>query len=312
MDIDINSNINNLPDDMLVQIMIDLPLKDLLHTCRINRRVNNFCRQDRLWKVKVLQDFPNLQHPPTLPYREIYIKWYTMINAKTSIFYISLQIFSGYRASYNLQQDIDQLNRTGSFLQTYRGKGIKRGDIINFFKFQAIYDGTIFQPINLVDDKLYIPTKFPVIDEFPIRYWIELTMVSYYTVYVPFNPQPYKKEIIENFRSIDLSSDIWENELTQLRYSLKIMFNIGDSQMYDIYETNFVHSNGFIYTILIVVPYSRSIDEIISYLLQQQHFLFLLDKHYKHPLVTFDLSPYNPELTLVTIDPVLLIASSRR
>lgn len=52
-----DTRFNNLPDDMLIEIMLDMDYRSLKQLCRTNKRINKICRNETFWRDKYIQDF---------------------------------------------------------------------------------------------------------------------------------------------------------------------------------------------------------------------------------------------------------------
>ena len=199
-------------------------------------------------------------------------------------------------------------SKIDSIIDQLKQEGMKRGDIVTIIyhineDFMAIYDGTKLQPF-ISHTFLGFPREYEVIEEFPIRFWSKIAespMAAYARlyegIYVPFNPQPYAQQILDNFQIVQTSPPF---PIKKYNQSVEHVLQVNSG--YNIYHTFFLHPNSCTYTILIIVPHTRLSNTIIPYLLEQRYFSYLSDDIYKLPNLKIDLSPYNPELTLVLID----------
>lgn len=64
----------NVPEDVIIQLALDLDLPDLLNLCRVSRRFDrNTCRNDIFWMNKSIRDFGrNVTKPFNMSWREFY------------------------------------------------------------------------------------------------------------------------------------------------------------------------------------------------------------------------------------------------
>lgn len=181
--------LNQLPIDILIEILSKLKLVDLFQLCQINQRISHLCQDDRFWRFKLFQDFPQVPLPIPGTAKRIYMDHYRLLG-RAKMFTIKYGITS------RLTSIIDQLKE----------EGIKRGDIVHI-KYQrhytldimVIYDGTRLRPF-FADPYSVIPIEFEVIEEFSIRHWSNIPQLP--IIYVPFNLNRYAKQIRQNFQPI--------------------------------------------------------------------------------------------------------------
>lgn len=76
-------SIKRLPNELIYNILIELPLPSLLNFCEINKNYREICRDDIFWKYKTFNDFPEKANFRTdnyemgqLSWKEYYIKLY--------------------------------------------------------------------------------------------------------------------------------------------------------------------------------------------------------------------------------------------
>lgn len=53
-------NPDTLPDEVLIKIFMDSDIKDIIHLCQTNKRLNEICRDQGLWLEKIKSNFPNI------------------------------------------------------------------------------------------------------------------------------------------------------------------------------------------------------------------------------------------------------------
>ena len=55
------TSLQDLPRDLLIQLALDLDLKDIFRLCQSNRRSNEIiCESDTFWRRKLIKDYPNI------------------------------------------------------------------------------------------------------------------------------------------------------------------------------------------------------------------------------------------------------------
>ena len=65
-------NFDYLPDELILSILVDLPILDLMHFCQTDKRIQNLCFDERLWKQRVLNEFGHNQKHRNLTWRQFY------------------------------------------------------------------------------------------------------------------------------------------------------------------------------------------------------------------------------------------------
>ena len=310
------SNISQLPNDMLIEIFLNLSLRDLFRICKTNRQFYHLCLDDRLWKLKLLRDFPELPLLDRLPeqqnYGELYVYRYWILNGRAKIFRITPQDIPKYTNFDNIDKILLKLNNADSLINRLIKDGLKDGDIVylvskNSIMQQFIYNGYRFIFLKKEIGSIYIPSQFKVIglgaplrgEDLPIRYWLKMNQD--FNVYVSFNPEPYDAQIIENFKPIKVDdSPTNDDRITSI-------FQKGSG--YKFHETWFIASNDITYFILIAYRFFRRTN-ILTTLLRKQYFLYLTEDLYTLPNLQFDLSKYHPDRTIfVVYDKLLFIPS---
>lgn len=70
----LSTNLENLPDDMLIEIIFHAQPSELKALCRSNSRLANLCRNPEVWKRKLQAQFPNARKKYQGYERERYIE----------------------------------------------------------------------------------------------------------------------------------------------------------------------------------------------------------------------------------------------
>ena len=65
-------NFDYLPDELILPILVDLPILDLMHFCQTDKRIQNLCFDERLWKQRVFNEFGHDQKHRNLTWRQFY------------------------------------------------------------------------------------------------------------------------------------------------------------------------------------------------------------------------------------------------
>ena len=50
-------NFSHLPDELILPILIDLPIVDLIHFCQTDKRIQNLCQDEILWRERLRKDY---------------------------------------------------------------------------------------------------------------------------------------------------------------------------------------------------------------------------------------------------------------
>ena len=81
-----------IPDELLYNIMIYLPPRTLLTSCRVNSRYNAICSDKPFWKEKLLMDYGVLDIPFNLSDKELYINLTYGTIRKVPVFYAGSKV----------------------------------------------------------------------------------------------------------------------------------------------------------------------------------------------------------------------------
>lgn len=161
------SYLEQLPTDILIQILINLPIKDLISLCQTNQKIHQVCLLDRLWTGRLRQEYPEFPIPPQVNLRNFYFRllW---LQSRAKIFRITAKDILQNTHFKNVNTFVRAINTRTPLLTRLKTQGVKRGDIlliisINRVTFVFIYDGSQWQRNTTLI--LTIPPQFPVIDE---------------------------------------------------------------------------------------------------------------------------------------------------
>jgi len=59
-------NTLSIPSDIIINILVNLPIKTLLTTCQSNKKIYNVCNNDYMWRLRITKEFgPTLELPKT-------------------------------------------------------------------------------------------------------------------------------------------------------------------------------------------------------------------------------------------------------
>jgi hypothetical protein len=61
-----------LTTDALFNILLNLPFRDLLRTCSLNKQAQQICDTNNFWYLKVTRDFGRIDNPTNIPWGLIY------------------------------------------------------------------------------------------------------------------------------------------------------------------------------------------------------------------------------------------------
>jgi hypothetical protein len=62
----------NYPQEMIYQIMLEMPYLDILHFCQSNHSIQHFCESPHLWFSLLQRDFPNIDLTGITEYKWLY------------------------------------------------------------------------------------------------------------------------------------------------------------------------------------------------------------------------------------------------
>lgn len=95
---------NNLPDELLIEQLILLPVEQILKTCTVDQKFARICKNDTLWSLLTKRDFPEeIQYKPSLiSWRNYYIDVYK--SPFIPIYYFSTIIGVDRLTPYNLKK----------------------------------------------------------------------------------------------------------------------------------------------------------------------------------------------------------------
>jgi len=125
----LQSELIELPVELVLTIMLNLEGYDLLKLCNTNQLVYRYCQDEKFWKLKVQHDYNRSTKPSDLIWRTFYLllldnnKKTVLLkyNGKPSA-YITLFRYQSIRDVIN--NIIKTLNNPGNLLITFRNKGI--------------------------------------------------------------------------------------------------------------------------------------------------------------------------------------------
>lgn len=67
-----------LPDELILDILTKLPISNLLHLCQTNQRIYNICQDEKFWKIKYNNDFPDIPRS-YMSWKQSYLDIYNSI-----------------------------------------------------------------------------------------------------------------------------------------------------------------------------------------------------------------------------------------
>jgi len=73
------NNFNLLDKNVLYEILIKMPIRDMIHMCQTSSKLQNICRENELWRRKMMIDYKIIDKPLEISWRTYYIKQYLNI-----------------------------------------------------------------------------------------------------------------------------------------------------------------------------------------------------------------------------------------
>lgn len=136
--------LTSLPDNYLIDIILpSLPIERLNLLCRGNSRLNNICRNQRLWRHKTLLDYP--QYYNTKPSNETWKEFYMTLHSRYVLvfegndFIGSIKIYSNDTRD-NIEDEVIRLLRADDY-----------NIVIYNIDIYDIDGGIMFDPISTYD-----------------------------------------------------------------------------------------------------------------------------------------------------------------
>jgi hypothetical protein len=219
-----------LPNETILQVMLTVPIPDLLRNRAVNKQFDTIAKDDYFWRLRLEHDYPTAPIPPTIgeagtpgepdkmTYRDLYFYWYHRPTGESRLLEIPVDVFDPREFGFDPQgiltveneNEMPRLmNSTLKFHQFLETHKIRRGDVVHLEAVPAyrndgkyIYDGREVVPLDFsLDEYGAVPAAFQVINEFPIRYWqntIEHNCI------IHFDLKPYLTEILKHLRCRDI------------------------------------------------------------------------------------------------------------
>jgi hypothetical protein len=207
-----------LPLEMNLQVLLRLPIRDLLRSRAVNKTTNELSRDDYFWRLRLEQDYPEVSIPENIgepghhSYYDLYMYMYHHPKGRARLIQIPSNLlpeddlFLDYYDNMADGDDvIDVLNHSPDIRAFLQDAKIRRGDVIhlepsgdyrNDGKF--MYDGHNIVPLDYsLDDYGAVPASFQVIREFPIHYWQGIIV---HNAIVHFDIRPYLDQVMANLR----------------------------------------------------------------------------------------------------------------
>ena len=67
-------NITQLPDELILEVLIRMPLQDLSNVCRTNSRISKLCNDQYFWRLKSEYHFRQCNKPAKIDWNQYYIE----------------------------------------------------------------------------------------------------------------------------------------------------------------------------------------------------------------------------------------------
>lgn len=293
--------LENLPNETILNIMLTVPILELLRNRVVNKLFNEIANDDYFWRLRLEQDYPNVPipthlgedaapgEPDKITYRDLYFYWYQRPTGESRLIEIPVNVFNPSQFGYNLEDffsednDIKLARIMSSHPELRRfldAAKIRRGDVIHLEAIpdyrndgKFIYDGRELLPLDFsLDDYGAVPPSFQVIDEFPIHYW-KRTIT--HNCIIHFNLRPYMNQVLTNLQCRDIDD-----------VSGGIMC-----------KSKFTHWSGVEYTLIIPLDDPVS-DQELQRRLETGILSWCDDLEITHSLPEFQLQNYDPATTV--------------
>jgi hypothetical protein len=220
-----------LPNETILQVMLTVPIPDLLRNRAVNKQFDTIATDDYFWRLRLEHDYPTAPIPPTigeagapnepdkLTYRDLYFYWYHRPTGESQLIEIPSEVLDprefGFDPDETLSVENEHelariMNSTLKFRQFLETHKIRRGDVVHLEAVPAyrnngkyIYDGREVVPLDFsLDEYGALPASFQVIDEFPIHYW--QNTIDHNCI-IHFDLKPYLTDILKQLRCRDIN-----------------------------------------------------------------------------------------------------------
>lgn len=135
----------SLAPEVIFNLLLSLPLSDILSLCSTNKEVFSFCQDDYLWRELVKRDYPyaySRVKDKTLNWKLLYEELHSF---SSSAFYLTLQQRYSYVSDrdvqewYSLSKDVKITLESSSFylVQQEPKYEIGRGKVVFYFQVKA-------------------------------------------------------------------------------------------------------------------------------------------------------------------------------
>jgi hypothetical protein len=198
-----NETINNEPmelldKNLLYEILLNLPIKDMIHMCQTSVKLQNICRENELWRRRMMIDYNIIDKPLEISWRTYYIKKYLNIPD----FYIesemdlildvpAIEISIAVKSNdYDSLVNIDNFQWNDDFIET----------LINMAHYLVSREIIKYLLLKMEDPrKIDIEFLGPKFDEIGID-WIKLeNKINEYTVKYGVNSAVGAREAVRHF-----------------------------------------------------------------------------------------------------------------
>ena len=102
------TTLENLPAEMIVEILSNVDRKDLINACKTNKLWSQLCKEESIWKKMLNKDYPDATKIGDTWYQS-YIYIYNLVNIVTTSFLDSIKNLKNVSQHLNLNPNLKQL-----------------------------------------------------------------------------------------------------------------------------------------------------------------------------------------------------------
>lgn len=148
-----------LPKDILIELALELPIKDLIALCQTSQKYNYICESNAFWRKKLLKDYNIIENNPKQIYKQI----------KENSEICNKKVLNGKRGYVLNEITQDDFKDADDYLIYIflLSKILEKGqNIPNYYR--GLYDRYIEKINYKYNNKILRDTEFPTEEEYEI------------------------------------------------------------------------------------------------------------------------------------------------
>ena len=212
-------NIANLPPETAQQILLNLPIKDIMSFCSVNERINNICEDEYFWKTLLRRDYGPLGIGKYKKHQEIsakenYKKIYNRVKNTKNIFLVSNDLNAMINFIYDEKEKTDQeIAFYAKVTDKIKKRIEKYGRKKNVVVYKKVFGNLLYKyaKYTSVEDAIHLINKIKSIHNRKtlLFNFIEKTLLSgSYDNLTDIRRHFYEKSRIEKYNAVSFIEDI--------------------------------------------------------------------------------------------------------